>query len=519
MEKNHSLLRGTLLLLLGSFLPVDALTQTPAPPKAGEVRAIVPTGRVHRGPAEEKTLQKLDPLFWQDIVRTERGGRVRIGLTDGSILNVGSLSQLQILEHDAQGQRTSLQLAYGRLRARAVKLAKPGAGFTLRTPVAVAGVVGTRFVARILDDYTEFLCLEGEVTVRNALEAVGAEVRLRAGEFTRVARGMPPTAPAPATAEQLRKAEEETDLPAADSFDRVELSWPPAGCGDGTHLTLRAWSKNVREEVVPVVHNEVDGELLTGTLRIGAQTMWVEGGRAYLPGSPPPPATEGTFAPARSAASIPVKIWSPLPFAAGEGYRAPRAVFAGSAFYVLGPMGAAGRPEFQFGQRPAQLLWQGPCGAGFLAPSPGGRAEDVTLRLNGEDVARGRMNLLEVAYRMPVPPAVTKRMETQFGVDIHGLEGLEAATAGRPLLNVVLTNQTPAVIGNLKSLSPGGAASGATIRFAVGAANISGGVARLEGSARGRTAGSFRLSVDMKLDPELELPKTPLVKAPAATPR
>ncbi len=517
MRMNGALLRA--VLLLSSFLPVTALAQTGPQPKAGEVRAIVPTGRVYRGPAEEKTLQKLDPLYWQDLVSTERGGRVRIGLTDGSVLNVGSSSQLQILEHDAQGQRTALQLAYGRLRAKAVKLSKPGANFTLRTPVGVAGVVGTRFAVRILDVFTEFFCVEGEVSVRNAVESVPGEVRLRAGEFTRVARGMPPTAPAPATAELLREVEEETDLPAAEALDRVELSWPPAACGDGTHLTLRAWSIPAPKEGAPAVPVEVDSELLTGTLRIGVQVLWVEGGRAYLPGVSAPPAPEGAFTPARAAASIPVKIWSPFSLVAGEGYRAPRAVFAGSAFYVLGPMGAAGRPEFLFGQRPAQLLWQGPCGAGFLAPSPGGRAEDVTLRLNGEDVARGRMNLLDVAYRVPQPPVVTKRMETRFGVDIHGLEGLDAAISGRPVLNVVLTNQTPAVIGNLKSLSPGGTASDAVIRFAVGAANISGGVARLEGSARGRTAGSFRLDVDLKLDPELELPKTPLIRIPAATGR
>src|SRR2546426_10579035 len=44
---------------------------------------------------------------------------------------------------------------------------------------------------------------------------------------------------------------------------------------------------------------------------------------------------------------------------------------------LLGPMGKTGRPTLSLGQQPAELLWQSPCGAGFLAP----RSEEHTSEL------------------------------------------------------------------------------------------------------------------------------------------
>jgi ferric-dicitrate binding protein FerR (iron transport regulator) len=152
-------------------------------------------------------------LFWHDVVKTGNGGRVRIELSDGSILNVGSDAQLRIFQHDARHQKTTLELLYGRLLADVVRIAKRKGKFEVRTPIAVAGVVGTRFGVQANPDFANVLCREGAVRVRNADPNIAGEVILHAGEFTHVERDKRPSAPAPASPEQLRAGEEATSIP------------------------------------------------------------------------------------------------------------------------------------------------------------------------------------------------------------------------------------------------------------------------------------------------------------------
>ncbi len=493
------------ILTIGGF---PALAQAP-PQRAGEIRALVPTGRIERA-NKALPIQRNDPVLWGDMIRTEMDGRVRVGLLDGSILNVGSQSSLRIEMHDAKPQRTLLQLAYGRVRASVVPITQPAGGFEVRTPSAVAGVVGTRFFVRVGVDFTEVLSFEGAVRVAG----VAGEVMLRAGEITRVAIDKAPTPPAPATPDQIREAEAETDIPMGPlELSRVEISWPPAGCGEGTELLLRAWAKQTKDG--KEIEEPVDSELISGRLTLGVNTIHVEGGRATLPDAAGRTLPKASFMPAGSPQELPAKIWEPKDLAPGVGWRAPRAAFVGSVFYVQGPMGIGGRPEFSFGEQRAELLWQGPCGAGYLAPRGMGREFDVTLSLNGEQVARGKMNLISVAYRTPQPPTVLKGQQSRFGVDISGLENLIQFTEGRPVLTTIVTNRTPAVIGNLKSSTPGATASGETITYVIGGPSLkggfgAGGTVQLDGIGTARIAGTFVLGVDHKLDPALEQPRTQL---------
>ncbi len=494
------------ILLHNAF---SVLAQTQPVQRAGEIRALVPTGNIDRA---KKILpaQRYDPVLWGDTLRTEVGGRIRVGLMDGSILNVGSQSSLLIEMHDAKAQRTQLQLAYGRVRASVVRITQPNGAFEVRTPSAVAGVVGTRFFVRAMPDFTDVLSLDGNVAVTGA----SGRVLVHRGEFTHVVSGQAPTPAAPATPEQIREAEEDTDIPTAPlDWSRVEISWPPAGCGEGTHLLLRAWAKQMKDG--KEIEEPIDSELISGRLTLGVNTLDVEAGRATLPGGSSSTLPKASFAPARSAKELQAKIWEPKELAPGQGWRAPRATFVGSVFYVQGPMGIGARPEFSFGNQPAELLWQGPCGAGFLAPRGMGREYDVTLSLNGEQVARGKMNLISVTYRTPQPPTVMKGQQSRFGVDISGLENLAQFTQGRPVMTTIVTNQTPAVIGNLKSSTPGATASGETISYVIGGPSLrgtsgAGGTVKLDGIGTARIAGTFVLGVDHKLDPALEQPRTPL---------
>ena len=94
-------------LLLTMLLP--SVASTPAESHesraAGRITALLPEDQVLR---EKQTLAAVKDmvLLWHDVVKTEKGGRVRIELSDGSILNVGSEAQLRILKSEPQHQET-----------------------------------------------------------------------------------------------------------------------------------------------------------------------------------------------------------------------------------------------------------------------------------------------------------------------------------------------------------------------------------------------------------------------------
>jgi ferric-dicitrate binding protein FerR (iron transport regulator) len=183
-----------------------------APYVAGHITALLPVDQVLR---QDKTLvaAKDMNLFLDEVVKTDRGGRVRIALADGSILNVGSDAQLHILQHGVKHQETTLELLYGRLVLTAVKISRPHGKFEVRTPIAVAGVVGTKFGLRAESSYADVVCEEGTVRVCNTDSRVPGEVLFQAGQFTHVERGKPPSPPAPASPERIQAGEDATSIP------------------------------------------------------------------------------------------------------------------------------------------------------------------------------------------------------------------------------------------------------------------------------------------------------------------
>lgn len=68
---------------------------------------MIPAVNLARGgktiPAAAKTV-----VNWQDLVNTQMNARARIALDDGSVLNVGSDSSIQVSKHDAGAQQTEL---------------------------------------------------------------------------------------------------------------------------------------------------------------------------------------------------------------------------------------------------------------------------------------------------------------------------------------------------------------------------------------------------------------------------
>lgn len=193
MDTLKRLIAGVLCLLLS---PLPAVCAPPAGgQRAGQINALIPAATRNEQPTKAK-----DELDWNDLLKTAASGRLRAGLDDGSILSVGSNSELRVLQHDAASQQTSLEMDAGRLRSKVVKITQPNGKFEVHTPNAVIGVIGTDFYVEYGGNKTTVICYTGVVTVTplgnahassNPSNASNA-VTLTAGQMVEITTEVPP---------------------------------------------------------------------------------------------------------------------------------------------------------------------------------------------------------------------------------------------------------------------------------------------------------------------------------------
>jgi hypothetical protein len=190
--------------------------------KAGKISALLPAARIERGAgAGAATLEarRGAEVLANDLVRTDKQGRVRINLLDHSILSIGVNSELRIVNHDPHSHQTALELRYGLLRAQVSKLVA-GGRLSLATPTAVAGVIGTDFgVDASKPDETKFICMAGEVQLTSSDPNIPGTVICRAGTTVIVRRGHPPEVPQPATEQQMEKWKRITEPEEAEQYE------------------------------------------------------------------------------------------------------------------------------------------------------------------------------------------------------------------------------------------------------------------------------------------------------------
>ena len=189
------------LVSISIIVPAEVAAQTGQ--KAGQVSRAIPDVAIARGtqqlPAPIKTL-----VDWGDVVKTNEGGRARVSLDDGSVLNVGSSSSLTVTQHNSAAQQTQIELTYGRMRSQVVKQSKPNAKFEVHTAVGVAGVVGTDFFLGYLNGIFQLIVFEGHVKFCN-LDGVCVDVL--AGQMATIRDGhKSPDQPSQATATELTEA-------------------------------------------------------------------------------------------------------------------------------------------------------------------------------------------------------------------------------------------------------------------------------------------------------------------------
>jgi FecR protein len=194
-------LKRPIVVLLCSLLvslPAMAEPQAGAQP-AGQITAMIPAATLNSKAAKAK-----EDLNWNDLLQTEHTGRVRAGLKDGSILSVGSDSELRIVQHDSAAQQTSLEMDFGKVRSQVVKITRPGGKFEMKTPNAVIGVIGTDFYVGYAANKTTVICYQGQVTVsplgnakavNNSGQANAASnsIAVGAGQMVEITSEIPPS--------------------------------------------------------------------------------------------------------------------------------------------------------------------------------------------------------------------------------------------------------------------------------------------------------------------------------------
>jgi hypothetical protein len=155
------MVKSLLSVLLSLLLAATPMFAAPTDSQtAGEVKALIPDAWRNAQPVKAK-----DSLEWNDLLQTSDHGRLRAGLTDGSIISLGSNGALKVVQHDAVSQQTSIYMSYGKLRSQVVKITRPDGKYEVRTPNAVAGVIGTDFFVGYENGLTTVICYVGKVSV------------------------------------------------------------------------------------------------------------------------------------------------------------------------------------------------------------------------------------------------------------------------------------------------------------------------------------------------------------------
>lgn len=154
----------------------------------------------HKGETEWIPAKLGLDVYPLDRVKTEIKSKVRLTFEDGSLLNLGESTELQIKEHiyspDEQKRQSVLSMAQGKMRVLCQKLTGAGSQMQVETPTAVIGIRGTEFLVWVVsNELTTVICLSDAVYVRNIDGKVAGEVMLKPNEMTKVGIGKKPLAP------------------------------------------------------------------------------------------------------------------------------------------------------------------------------------------------------------------------------------------------------------------------------------------------------------------------------------
>jgi ferric-dicitrate binding protein FerR (iron transport regulator) len=154
---------------------------------------VLPQGKFT---SELLTLRR--PLFREDIIETDRSSKVRIMLTDTTVISLGEQSRLELKEfsHEARQQTRAGRFAMTLGVFRAIlKEMLPPSTFEVTTPTAIAAIRGTDLMGEVSPDSTAIVVLDGSVEVLKIRPSLPEPVILTPGMGTTVTSDQPPSTP------------------------------------------------------------------------------------------------------------------------------------------------------------------------------------------------------------------------------------------------------------------------------------------------------------------------------------
>jgi hypothetical protein len=146
-----------------------------------------------KGILSQITYRVNDELFAGDVIQTLKGGRLVLGLVDGSQAIIGEKTVLEIMD-TSKSPRTIFNVLRGKTRVRIEKVGGRPNPYRVNTPTTVIAVRGTLFDVLVTDKETQVFVHEGEVAV-TSFARPEATVILSPGQRTRVQQSQPPEAP------------------------------------------------------------------------------------------------------------------------------------------------------------------------------------------------------------------------------------------------------------------------------------------------------------------------------------
>jgi ferric-dicitrate binding protein FerR (iron transport regulator) len=191
--------RILILLLLVASLPFPAWTEARAQALVS-ARILSSEGpvEIERRAQGQAELTKIayrvnDELAAGDLIKTSKGGRLVLGLSDGSQAIIGEQTTVEITDL-SRSPRTIFNVLRGKTRIRVEKMGGRPNPYRVNTPTAVIAVRGTLFDVLVSGSETRVLVYEGEVAVSNQASP-SVLVVLPPGWSTRVRQDRPPDSP------------------------------------------------------------------------------------------------------------------------------------------------------------------------------------------------------------------------------------------------------------------------------------------------------------------------------------
>jgi hypothetical protein len=141
------------------------------------------------------TLQK--PVFQEDIIETDVASKVRITLTDTTVISLGERSRLelkQFLYDPRQQTRTGRFIIPSGVFRTIIRTLIPQSTVEIITPTALAAIRGTDLMGEVSAESTAIVVLEGTVMVSNVSPRFRGLATLTEGSGTTVVDEQPPSA-------------------------------------------------------------------------------------------------------------------------------------------------------------------------------------------------------------------------------------------------------------------------------------------------------------------------------------